>query len=159
MKFGDFIEQGKVKKGTPDIPKIKSLLQTSNNHLLFLENQKIDEISAGSILVTYYEALREVVEAISLKEGFKVYSHEAFTYFLKEKNENLMSVKFDNLRKLRNSINYYGEKVNISEVESAKEEINELINNLKKKCFSFYFSKKGQNAKINHFTISNGKTP
>lgn len=136
MKFWDFVEQGKVRKGTPDIPKIKSLLQTSNNHLLFLDNQKINEISAGSILVTYYEALREVVEAICLKEGFKVYSHEAFTYFLKEKNENLMSVKFDNLRKLRNSINYYGEKVNIIEVESSKEEMKELINNLKKKYLS-----------------------
>ena len=32
MKFGDFIEKGKVRKGTADIPKIKSLLQTSNNH-------------------------------------------------------------------------------------------------------------------------------
>ena len=136
MKFWDFVEQGKVRKGTPDIPKIKSLLQTSNNHLLLLDNQKINEISAGSILVTYYEALREVVEAICLKDGFKVYSHETFTYLLKEKNENLMSVKFDNLRKLRNSINYYGEKVNIIEVESSKEEMKELINNLKKKYLS-----------------------
>ena len=133
MKFGDFIEKGKVRKGTADIPKIKSLLQTSNNHLLFLDNQKINEISAGSILVTYYEALREVVEAICLKEGFKVYSHEAFTYFLKEKNEDLMSLRFDNMRKLRNSINYYGEKVNIIEAESAKKETKELIDNLKKK--------------------------
>lgn len=78
MKFEDFIEQGKVRKGTPDIPKVKSLIQTSNNPLLFLKEQKIDEISAGSILVTYYEALREVMEAICLKEWFKVYLHEAF---------------------------------------------------------------------------------
>jgi len=56
MKFEDFIEQGKVRRGSPDIPKVKSLLETSKNHLLFLENQEINEI--------------------------KVYSHEAFTYFL-----------------------------------------------------------------------------
>lgn len=133
MKFEDFIEQGKVRKGSTDIPKVKSLLATSHNHLLFLNHQKIDEISAGSILVTYYEALREVIEAMCLKEGFKVYSHEAFTYFLKEKNEESAAVKFDNLRKLRNSINYYGEKVDASEVESAKEEIIELIHTLKNK--------------------------
>lgn len=133
MKFEEFIEQGKVRKGTPDIPKIKALLQTSNNHLLFLKTQKIDKISAGSILVTYYEALREVIEAISLKEGFKVYSHEAFTYFLKEKDEDSASQKFDNLRKLRNVVNYYGEKVDAREVEIAKEDIIELIKYLKKK--------------------------
>ena len=132
MKFEDFIEQGKVRKGSPEIPKVKSLLEISNNHLLFLKNQKIDEISAGSILVTYYEALREVIEAICLKEGFKVYSHEAFTYFLKEKNEDAAAIKFDNLRKLRNSVNYYGEKVNANEVKSAREEVIGMIKELKK---------------------------
>lgn len=133
MKFEDFIEQGKVRKGDVDIPKVKSLLETSKNHLLFLENQKINEISAGSILVTYYEALREVIEATCLKEGFKVYSHEAFTYFLRDKNELLASTKFDNLRKLRNAVNYYGEKVDVNEVIVAKEEIIKLVHHLKNK--------------------------
>ena len=136
MKFEDFIGQGKIRKGSPDIAKAKSLLQTSNNHLLFLKNQKIDDISAGSILVTYYEALREVAEAMCLKEGFRVYSHEAFTFFLKEKGEIPESVKFDNLRKLRNSVNYYGEKIDASEVKAAKDEIIELINYLKRKYLS-----------------------
>ena len=136
MRFEDFIEQGKVRKGTPDIPKLKSLLETSNNHLLFLKNQIINEISAGSILVTYYEALREIIEAICLKEGYKVYSHEAFTYFLKGKEEFAVAERFDNLRKLRNSVNYYGERVNIKEVEIGREEIIELIEILKKKYLS-----------------------
>ncbi|MBI2208406.1 hypothetical protein HYU50_02825 [Candidatus Woesearchaeota archaeon] len=131
MRFQDFIEQGKARKGSPDVSKVKSLLETSNNHLLFLENQKINEVSAGSILTTYYEALREIVEAICLKEGFKVYSHEAFTYFLKEKNEDIIAIKFDNLRKLRNSINYYGEKISYKEAEYAKEEALKLIRLLK----------------------------
>ena len=133
MRFQDFIEQGKARKGSPDISKVKSLLETSNNHFLFLENQKINEVSAGSILTTYYEALREIVEAICLKEGFKVYSHEAFTYFLKEKNEDIIAIKFDNLRKLRNSINYYGEKISYKEAEYAKEEALKLIRLLKNK--------------------------
>lgn len=135
MRFLDFIEQGKVRKGMAEPSKIKSLLETSKNHLLFLENQKISSISAGSILVTYYEALREVVEAICLKEGFRVYSHEAFTSFLKDKNELIIAEKFDNLRKLRNSINYYGEKVDVNEVECAKKEAISLIRTLKEKYF------------------------
>ena len=140
MKFEDFMEQGKVRKGGPDITKAKSLLQTSNNHILFLKNQNIDGISAGSILVTYYEALREVAEAMCLKDGFRGYSHEAFAFFLKEKGEIPESVKFDNLRKLRNSVNYYGEKVNASEVKAAKEQIVELIRYLKNKYLKEFIS-------------------
>lgn len=139
MKFEDFIQDGRVRKGKPDIPKVKSLLETSNNHLLFLKNQEISEISAGSILVTYYEALREIIEAACLKEGLKVYSHEAFTYFLKERNDDLAALKFDNLRKLRNSINYYGEKVNAEEVKAARKEILELIISLKNKYLKEFF--------------------
>lgn len=139
MKFEDFIEQGKVRKGSPETSKVKSLLEISNNHLLFLKNQQIDEISAGSILVTYYEALREVIEAICLKDGLKVYSHEAFTYFLKEKGEDSTAIKFDNLRKLRNSVNYYGEKVNASEVKAAKEEIIEMIKELKSRYLAEFY--------------------
>lgn len=133
MQFEDFIEQGKVRKGSKDVSKIKSLLQTSSNHLQFLKDQKINDISAGSILVMYYESLREVLEAICLKHGFKVYSHEAFTYFLKKLNETSISLKFDDLRKLRNAINYYGEKVDSEEVKLAKDEAIELITILKDK--------------------------
>ncbi len=136
MRFTDFIEQGKVRKGSIEIAKIKSLLETSKNHLLFLENQKINYVSAGSIMVTYYEALREIIEAMCLTEGFRVYSHEAFTYFLREKNETIIAEKFDNLRKLRNAVNYYGEKVDAPEVEIAKQEIIHLIKMLKEKYFS-----------------------
>ena len=131
MKFQDFIEQGKVRKGNPDIPKSKSLVETSNNNLEVFENIDITETSAQTITANYYEALREIIEAICLKEVFKVYSHEAFTFFLKEKNEELLSMKFDNYRKIRNSINYYGEKIQIEEAKAAKENILEIIKILK----------------------------
>ncbi|MBI4438988.1 hypothetical protein HY640_03600 [Candidatus Woesearchaeota archaeon] len=133
MNFSDFIEQGKVRKGSPDSARIKSLMETSNNHLRFLKDQKIDNISAASILVTYYEALREIVEAVCLKDGFKVYSHEAFTYFLKEKGEPVIALKFDSMRKLRNAVNYYGENVSINEAMAGRKDSVELIKEIKEK--------------------------
>ena len=133
MRFADFMKEGKVRKGMPDLSTAKALVKTSTNHLSFLENRHIDAISAASILVMYYEALREIVEAICLTEGFKVYSHEAFTSFLQEKNEREIALLFDKYRKLRNAVNYYGESIDIAETEQARTDITKLIAALKQK--------------------------
>ena len=133
MKFSDFIEEGKVRKGTSDLQKVKSLIITSNNHINSIKDLEINETTAQTIMVIYYEALREIVEGLCLKEGFKVYSHEAFTYFLKEKEELVISNKFDSYRKIRNSINYYGESISVEEAKNHKEEIIKIISQLKNK--------------------------
>ena len=74
-----------------------------------------------------------ILEAISIIDGFKIYSHEAFTYFLKEKGEEVLSTKFDRFRKIRNSINYYGKDISIEETKENIEEIKEMIKSLIKK--------------------------
>ena len=84
-------------------------------------------------MANYYDVLRSIVEAISSLDGYKIYSHEAFTYFLKEKGEDLIAEKFDRFRKIRNGINYYGKNISIEEVKEHIPEIVKLINVLKKK--------------------------
>lgn len=131
MRFQDFIENGKVRKGLLDIQKAKAIIKMSTNNIEVFKNIQINEISAGPVMVNFYEALRKIIEAVCLKEGLKVYSHEAFTYFLKEKNEELISLKFDKFRKIRNGINYYGEQISVEESIAAKEDILKIIEELK----------------------------
>ena len=133
MKFQDFIENGKVRRGLPDIQKAKALVKMSGNHIKVFKDIEINETSACTIMVMHYEALREIIEAICLKEGLKVYSHEAFTHFLKEKSEEIISIKFDKFRILRNLINYYGEGISIDESIATKRDILEIIEKLKNK--------------------------
>jgi len=91
--FEEFLRSGKVRKGQPDISLAKSLIQMSARHLAYADSNSINGESAGPALVIYYEALREICEAICSKEGYKIYSHEAFTYFLKEMlNEDRIAV-------------------------------------------------------------------
>ncbi len=128
MRLYDFIEKGYVKKISKDIALAKSLVATAKKDLVFLKKLSIDKISARRILGNYYDVLRSILEAISVLDGYKIYSHEAFTYFLKEKGENLIAEKFDRLRKIRNSINYYGKNVS---VEEARENVDEIIKLIK----------------------------
>ncbi len=133
MKFENFIKNGQVKRASIDTPLIKSLISTSVKDLKFLENLEINEDSARKIMSNYYDTLRSILEAICSLEGFKVYSHEAFTYFLKEKKDEIIALKCDKFRKIRNGINYYGKDISPKEVQEHKQEILEIIAELKNK--------------------------
>ena len=135
--FEDFLKSGKVRKAAPDIALAKSLISMSVSNLLFVSGNTITDKNASPILVNYYEALREICEAICVKNGFKVYSHEAFTSYLKEfLKEDRIAEAFDRLRKLRNGINYYGEQVSAGEAIASARDVKFLIETLKKKYLS-----------------------
>ena len=134
MNWDDFINQRKVKRARIDKQKAKSLVAMSNEILNLFDNIVISDKNASSIASNYYEALREIIEAISLLRGWNVYSHEAFTIFLSELlNESRTAMVFDRMRKVRNRINYYGKKVSAIESEQNKKETHKLIKELKKK--------------------------
>ncbi len=134
MRFEDLMKEGKVRKGRPDVSLAKSLVAMSDRQLSFVSGTRLNTDNASPALVSYYEALREICEAICAKEGYKVYSHEAFTLYLKDNlKEDLLAEKFDRLRRLRNQINYYGEPVSLQEAEAAAAQVIGLIASLKRK--------------------------
>lgn len=136
MDWEAYEDKGLVRKSAPDKELMKSLLKMSENKLEFLSRQTIDEKSASLILTLYYEALREVCEALASLKGFKIYSHEAIVHFLKRNlSEDAASAIFDRYRKLRNGVNYYGRAVSSEETIKASTEIPALIARLKEKYF------------------------
>ncbi len=133
MRFEDFIKNKQVKSVTKDPQLAKSIIEAAESDLKFMKSLEINELSARKIMGNYYDILRSFLEAIAILDGFKIYGHEAFTFFLKYKNENLFADKFDRFRKIRNSINYYGKNIPIGEVKENSTEIIQLINKLKNK--------------------------
>ena len=129
MNFNEFQTTGQVKKVTKDLSLAKSLIITSRQDLEFLKDLEINDVSARKIMSNYYEVLRSILEAIAALDGYKIYSHEAFTYFLIEKKEEIIATKFDRFRKIRNKINYYGKNISIEEVN---ENVTEILNIIKK---------------------------
>ena len=133
MRFQDFIESGKVRKGRPDTQLARSLVKISEGHIETVSSIPCTAKSAPTIMTNFYEALREVVEAIAAKDGYKVYSHEAFTYYLRDVGEILISEKFDRFRKIRNRINYYGKAIDAGSAKVYSKDIRRIIAELKQK--------------------------
>lgn len=91
-----------------------------------------EDLYIGKITLLY-DALREHLEALALEHGYKIYNHECFTAFLKEiLNRSTEADMFDKLRKIRNSINYYGRKVSYEEAKQIISDLHLLLNKFKK---------------------------
>jgi hypothetical protein len=128
-------EECKLKRLVKDVKVddelINSLLRQSNKRLITDKFSPLNEETASTKVSNNYDALREVLEAIAIKNGFKIYNHECFQGFLKEiLNLEKESFDFDILRKIRNSINYYGKDLSVIEAEKLIKDINNLRNRL-----------------------------
>ena len=116
-----------VKEVSIDTDLIESLKKTSINKLNSENKLELDDITASSKLSLAYDSLRELLEALALKNKFKIYNHDCFTPFLKEiLKENEKAEEFDELRKIRNNINYYGKDISVTEAKEVIERIKKL---------------------------------
>ncbi len=114
-----------VKDISIDEHMINSILKTSKDKIESENLLPLNSTTISSKISLAYDSLRELLEATALKNGFKIYNHECYTPFIKEilKDSNLGD-EFDEIRRLRNSINYYGKEI-------SKEECIEIVNNIK----------------------------
>ncbi len=123
-----------VKPISTDENLIQSLLKTSEKKMESQELLPFNETTLASKISLAYNSIRELLEALSLKKGFKIYNHECYTAFLKEVLiESDLGDDFNEIRKLRNDINYYGQEISIEESKIAIEH----MKNLKKAIESF----------------------
>ena len=66
---------------------------------------------------------------MAINKGYKIYNHDCYASFLNEivKDENSAKI-FDELRKIRNGINYYGNTISLKEGEALIKQTKILIN-------------------------------
>lgn len=138
MDLNDFKKRGLVRKSSKDISLIKSLIKLSENDEVVTKKIKLNNLSARMILMNYYNILRMILEAIAADNELKIYSHEAYTYFLKTLGEDIFSEQFNRFRKLRNKLSYYGEDLSVEEVLILSDGIKKMTRKLKKKYLKKY---------------------
>ena len=116
-----------VKDVRPDLDMAIALEKSSKNKLESEGKLEMNSVTASSKLSLAYDSLRELLEALALRKGYKVYNHECYTAFIKEVlRESEKGDEFDDIRKERNSVNYYGKEISVDEANTAIEKIRKL---------------------------------
>ena len=124
-------------KVTPDKEKSKSLIETAEERIDF-SARELTEKNANYIFEGYYSSILEMIHAIVILDGYKVNNHICLGYYLRDilKNDELFRL-FDDCRFKRNSLVYYGKRMDFDtakeSIKKAKKLINELKNIINKK--------------------------
>lgn len=129
MDLKECFQKGLIKKTEIDEELIKSLIEMSKIKENAVRKAKIDNINISAYVSLAYDALREALEAICISKGYKILSHICIGELLKDLFKDFEYDEFDRLRWIRNSINYYGTKV---EFKQGKEIINKIFDMKKK---------------------------
>lgn len=136
MDLDECFKKGLIKKTKIDPELSKSLIEMSDIKEDTVNKADIDDVNISVYVSVAYDSLREILEALCIMQGYKVISHICIGKLLKESITQEDYQEFDRLRWIRNSINYYGEKVEfqqgreiITKIFSIKKRL--LNNNLK----------------------------
>lgn len=130
--WDECIETGASLKSTPDKAKIKSLMDTASGRIEFLSETIIKESNANYIFENYYSSILELAHALVLWHGYKVSNHICLGYYLRDilKKEKLFRL-FDDCRSKRNSLVYYGRKMDFETAKLGIEKSRQLLTELK----------------------------
>ena len=136
MDWEECNKRALVKETKIDENLIKSLLKTSENKLKSFNRLELDSVTASTKVSLFYDCLRELLEALAIKNKYKIYNHECFASFLKEiLEDNFLAFEFDRFRKIRNGINYYGKEISIDNVKTLIREMQNVRNKILEKYF------------------------
>ena len=133
--FNEFVEEGKVKRITPDRIRAKSMFEQGLFRIKDVKNLPISEETASFRFEDAYESVREVLQAFMFLEGFDPYFHEATFVFGFERKilSEAEFIKWDKSRMKRHDINYRSQKTTLDETKIIIEKAYELIGKLKNK--------------------------
>ena len=120
-----------AKTVTPDIKRAESLKETANERISLIK--EVNAKNCNFIFEDYYTSLLELLQAIAFKKGFNILNHICLGYYLRDilKREDLF-ILFDNLRYKRNSLTYYGNRMDYETAKEAVSKAKILMNEFKK---------------------------
>lgn len=134
MSMKELIDMGLVRVIPPNNARAKSLILMSEQSIKVMLQLKLDDKNASVIFRELYECLRQTIEALGYKKGYKFENHESLKTFVDEILLNPHLAKdFDRYRKIRNGINYYGDRVSTETAAAAIGDIPKYIKQISEK--------------------------
>jgi len=123
-----------IKRVEVDPSRIQFLVRASELRIKDLAEKKTTNENVSFVIEGFYEAIKELLSALLLKNGLRSKNHQCLiSFFYKtypeyEKEAYLIG----RMSYLRNRLNYYGDLIEFEFYEKNKEEFNKIIKLLKK---------------------------
>tara|TARA_Y100000310_G_scaffold77686_1_gene74287 strand:- start:1253 stop:1678 length:426 start_codon:yes stop_codon:yes gene_type:complete len=132
MSWKECVNQGIITETVADKERSKQMLEMANLRLEFWEKKVNDKFIALKV-EAYYDIIRELIFAHLYKHGYNCTNHLCLIAYLKEKIEDFdfEIQKIDELRKVRNEINYRGLTVKKDYLQRNELEFKNIITRLK----------------------------
>ena len=114
---------------TPDINRAKSLIETANERISLIK--EVTEKNCNFVFEDYYTSLVELLQSTAFKKGFNILNHVCLGFYLRDflKREELYPL-FDDLRFKRNSLTYYGSRMDFETAKQAIEKCKKIMKEL-----------------------------
>lgn len=132
MSWKECINKGIITQDVPDEERSKQMLQTANIRLKFWDKKIADEFIILKV-ESYYDIIKELIFAHLYKKGYNCTNHLCLIAYLQEKisDFDFEIQKIDELRKVRNEINYRGLTIKKDYLERNEPEFKNIIKRLK----------------------------
>jgi len=131
IDWDDCLMNNSSKKITPDLGRAESLIETANQRLSLIND--FNEKNCNFVFEDYYTSIIELLQAMLFKKGLNVLNHVCLGFYLKGvlKREDLYII-FDDLRYKRNSLTYYGNRMDFETAKQAIEKSKSMIREINK---------------------------
>lgn len=127
--WDDCLNNKSAKNVSPDIRRAESLIETAKERISLIK--EINEKNCNFVFEDYYTSLLEMLQAVTFKKGFNILNHMCLGFYLRDvlKREELYLL-FDDLRFKRNSLTYYGHRMDYETAKQAIEKCKKIIKGL-----------------------------
>ena len=134
MKEGSWeecVENNTALEVTPDIGRARSLVETAKERVNVIK--ELNERNCNFVFEYHYTSLLELLQALVILKGFKVLNHVCLGFYLRDvlKREELYII-YDDLRYKRNTLVYYGKRMDFETCKEAIEKCKFIIGEIEK---------------------------
>lgn len=128
--WDDCILYNSAVKVSPNLERAKSLIETSDERVELAS--KPNERNCNFVFEDYYTSLLELLQALIIVKGYNIINHVCLGYYLRDcMGRDDLFIVFDDIRYKRNSLTYYGKRMDFETAKSAIQRSQQLISQLK----------------------------
>ncbi|MBI2041052.1 MAG: hypothetical protein HYT16_03030 [DPANN group archaeon] len=128
--WADCLESNSATKVSRDSSRASSLVETAEERIGLVSD--VNERNCNFVLEDYYTSVLEFLQALVALDGYKIINHVCLGYYLRDILKRLdLYLIFDDLRYKRNSLTYYGKRMDFETAKASIEKCKRLIRELK----------------------------